>query len=60
MKAMRLGAALLINTDAHGPGDLISDEAARKVLSGAGIREDRIESIFGNSRSLVEKALKGS
>lgn len=32
-EAMRLGAAVLINTDAHGPGDLITKEAARKVLS---------------------------
>lgn len=59
-EAMRLGAAVLINTDAHGPGDLITKEAARKVLSGAWIREDLIESIFENSRSLVEKALRGS
>jgi histidinol phosphatase-like PHP family hydrolase len=59
-EAMRFGAGVLINTDSHSPGDLISEEAARKVLSGAWIREDLIESIFENSRSLVEKALRRS
>ena len=55
---VKFGIALSINTDSHGPGDLISREVARKVLFGAGIDESRIDSIFENSKLLVEKALR--
>ena len=57
-EAVKFGIALSINTDSHGPGDLISREVARKVLFGAGIDESRIDSIFENSKLLVEKALR--
>lgn len=57
-EGMRFGVPLCINTDSHGPSDLISKETARQILLGAGIEENRIESIFDNSRQLVEKALR--
>ncbi|GAB4267349.1 MAG: histidinol phosphate phosphatase domain-containing protein [Deferrisomatales bacterium] len=38
--ARRAGAALVLNTDAHGPGDLISEGFARTVARGAGMTED--------------------
>jgi histidinol phosphatase-like PHP family hydrolase len=59
-EAMRLGADLLINTDTHSPGDLITEDIARRVLAGAGVGKDRIESIFAHSRSLVERAVRGN
>ena len=59
-EAMRLGADLLINTDTHSPGDLVTEEIARRVLAGAGIGEDRIKSIFAHSMSLVERAVRGN
>ena len=59
-EAMRLGADLSINTDTHSPGDLITEEIARRVLAGAGIGKDFIESIFAHSRSLVERAVRGN
>jgi histidinol phosphatase-like PHP family hydrolase len=59
-EAMRFGVPLCINTDAHGPSDLITAEHARSILLGAGIEENRIESIFENSRSLVDKVLRRS
>jgi len=59
-EAMRLGADLSINTDTHSPGDLITEEIARRVLAGAGIGEGFIESIFAHSRSLVERAVRGN
>ncbi len=59
-EAMRLGADLLINSDTHSPGDLVTEEIARRVLVGAGIGEDRIKSIFAHSMSLVERALRGN
>ncbi len=57
-EAVKFGVPLSINTDSHGPADLITKEVARKVLFGSGIDESRIESIFENSKLLVEKALR--
>jgi histidinol phosphatase-like PHP family hydrolase len=59
-EAMRLGADLLINSDTHSPGDLVTEEIARMVLAGAGIGETHIESIFAHSRFLVERAVRGN
>ena len=59
-EAVRFGVPLCLNTDAHSPSDLISREHARNILSGAGIEENRIESVFENSRSLVDKVLRRS
>jgi histidinol phosphatase-like PHP family hydrolase len=57
-EAIKFGVHLVINTDAHSPADLITDETAKKILLAAGIDETRIESIFENSKALVEKALR--
>lgn len=57
-EAIKFGLPLSINTDAHGPGDLITKETAKKILIAAGVDEKRIESVFENSRLLVEKALR--
>ena len=53
--AMMTGASMVINTDAHGPEDLISRAYATVVLRAAGIPEENIETIFANSRRLIEK-----
>lgn len=55
--ALRVGARLTINTDAHAPEDLISKDTARKVLLGAGVPAGELENIFRTARSLVDKAL---
>ncbi|MDO8746742.1 MAG: histidinol phosphate phosphatase domain-containing protein [Thermodesulfovibrionales bacterium] len=57
-EAIKFGVSLVINTDAHSPADLITDETAKKILLSAGIDENRIESVFENSKALVEKALR--
>ncbi|MHB9032091.1 MAG: histidinol phosphate phosphatase domain-containing protein [Anaerolineae bacterium] len=36
------GAAMVINTDTHGPDDLITYERACQIAAGAGLREDEI------------------
>ena len=59
-EAVRFGIPLCINTDAHSPSDLITREHARNILLGAGIEENRIESVFENSRLLADKALRRS
>jgi len=57
-EAIKFGVHLVINTDAHGPADLITGETAKKILLSAGIDENRIEYVFENSKALVEKALR--
>lgn len=53
--AMETGAALVINTDSHGPEDLITLGKAGNILLGAGVPEDRISSVFENSAKLAER-----
>jgi histidinol phosphatase-like PHP family hydrolase len=57
MLARKYGASLVLNTDAHGPGDLISLEMARKIARGAGLAVPEIEAMFGNSEALIRKIL---
>jgi putative hydrolase len=57
-EAMRFGAPLCINTDSHGPSDLITEETARTILRAAGIEANRIDAVFENSRNLIEKVLR--
>lgn len=57
-EAQRFGIPLVINTDAHGPSDLITRDEAVRILLGAGLEETRINSVFLNSRQIVEKALR--
>ncbi len=52
------GARLVIDTDTHEPGDLVSDEHARNVLLGAGLSAKQADRVFRNSRVLAEKAMK--
>lgn len=55
--ALAAGAKLVINNDAHAPGDLVSLEMARKVALGAGLSEDQFEQCRRNSAELVFKAV---
>jgi histidinol phosphatase-like PHP family hydrolase len=57
--ALELGIPLAINTDSHSPSDLITKEFAKQILLSAGIDGNKINSIFQNSRKLVENAIKG-
>ena len=51
--ARRTGAKLLLNTDAHVPEDLVTEEIARKILSKAGLSLPEADEIFRNSRGFV-------
>ncbi len=53
--AKRIGVKLLVNTDAHAPGDLITDELARKVVVGATSDENIYEGIIRNAEELLKK-----
>jgi putative hydrolase len=50
--AVEAGAKLVIDTDTHEPGDLITSEFAETVLRGAGLVADQIAVVFRNSKEL--------
>ncbi len=50
------GVKLVIDTDSHEPGDLITDDFAQTVLLGAGLSKERIADVLKNSRELAGKA----
>lgn len=54
--AQQYGAKLVIDNDAHAPGDLLSLEMARKIAFGAGMSEEQFELARRNSAELVRKA----
>jgi histidinol phosphatase-like PHP family hydrolase len=56
--AAATGARLVIDTDTHEPGDLITGDFARAILAGAGLAEARIGQVFANSRELADTAKK--
>lgn len=47
--AARLGAEMVIDTDAHAPSDLITDAEARRIVLGAGLREEDFERMQRNA-----------
>ncbi|PTN33171.1 histidinol phosphate phosphatase domain-containing protein [Desulfonatronum sp. SC1] len=53
--ARRFGAKLVINNDAHAPGDLISRDQRRRVALGAGLTQDEYLQAEANSWALVER-----
>lgn len=54
--AREYGAKLVINNDAHAPGDLMSLEMACKIAQGAGMTNDEVQQARQNSADLVAKA----
>lgn len=57
--ALQAGAKMVVNTDSHGPSDLVTLAHARKVALGAGLSEEQFEQCRRNSEELVRKALGG-
>jgi histidinol phosphatase-like PHP family hydrolase len=53
--AQKYGARLLVNNDAHAPGDLVSLEMARKVALGAGMTAAQFDEAQANSLELVKR-----
>jgi putative hydrolase len=54
--ALEAGAGLVIDTDTHEPGDLVTDEQARSILFGAGLGAEQVEMVLKNSRELATRA----
>ncbi len=53
--ARKCKARLMINTDAHSPRELFSEDMIRKVGLGAGLTPEEFKQVLGNSAELVEK-----
>jgi len=50
------GAKMVVNTDAHDPSDLITQEMARLVAAGAGLKGDEVKAIIvGNPEALLAR-----
>ena len=56
--ALKHGATLVLNNDAHEPGDLVSRQFALSVLIGAGLSEEEAIHVLAASRSLADKVLR--
>jgi putative hydrolase len=55
--ALEAGAKLVLDTDTHEPGDLITSEFAEAVLRGAGLAAEEIAVVLRNSKELSMLAL---
>ena len=53
--ATKVGAQMVINTDAHSPGDLVDRSFAIKVGIGAGLTLAQVEECFANSEQIVKR-----
>jgi len=53
--AKKIGAKLIINSDAHSSSELFTKEILRKVGLGAGLSEKEFKGVLENSLSLVRK-----
>ncbi len=51
--AKKAGAKLVVNTDAHEPGDLMDSNMARKVVTGAGLGEDDFVEMQKNAAAFL-------
>jgi histidinol phosphatase-like PHP family hydrolase len=53
--ARRSGAPLLVDTDAHEPGDLVTVAWARTVLAAAGLSAEEADRVFANAERLLKR-----
>lgn len=56
--ARACGAKLVINNDAHAPGDLVSAEMRKRVALGAGLSPHEYAQVEANSRELLQRLIK--
>ena len=53
--ATAAGARLIINSDAHAPRDLMTEDFAQRVAAGAGLSSDAFPELLSNARQLLDK-----
>lgn len=55
--AKAAGAGMVINSDSHGPEDLLTKDLAEKILLGAGLDKKEAKEVFKNSEALACRIL---
>jgi histidinol phosphatase-like PHP family hydrolase len=53
--ARQSGAGLVLNSDGHGPQDLLTRKFGEKVVQGAGMPGDALGTVLDNSRKLIKR-----
>jgi histidinol phosphatase-like PHP family hydrolase len=53
--ARETGASLILNTDSHAPGDLITRQQGERILLGAGLSPAETQTIFTNAEALARR-----
>ena len=53
--ARKVKAQLVLNNDAHTPGDFVGLKMATSIARGAGLTDEEIAAMFDNSQKLVQK-----
>jgi putative hydrolase len=53
--ARAAGASLIVNTDGHAPGDLITRQQAERVALGAGLSASEVQGLFANVEALAKR-----
>lgn len=53
--ARKYNAKLVLNNDAHTPGDYVGQNMAEKIARGAGLSEQEISMLMENSKSLIHR-----
>jgi len=56
--ARRFGAKLVVNNDAHAPGDLLGSELRQKVAYGAGLTAEEYRQTEANAWEIVQRCRK--
>lgn len=56
--ARKAGAPLIVNTDSHAPGDLITRDQAERVARGAGLSDAEVTALFANVEALARRLAK--
>jgi histidinol phosphatase-like PHP family hydrolase len=57
--AHEAGAKLILNSDAHDPGDILTHSLARNIIIGAGLSEAQCEEVMTvNAQSLLDAVLQ--
>jgi len=55
LMARKCGALLVLNNDAHAPGDYVGRKMATRIARGAGLSDEEIAAMFENSQKLVQR-----
>jgi histidinol phosphatase-like PHP family hydrolase len=54
--AREYGAKLVLNSDAHAPGDLLTETLAHGIVEGAGLPEGALDDLLKNAKQLLKRA----